>query len=44
MPYFGIFGLDFQTTIVLFDISFVEFVKYEFLTHTGNFVKGVRFF
>ena len=40
MPYLGIFGLEFQKTIVMFEISTLKFVKNESLTHTMNF--GVR--
>ena len=37
MPYLGIFGLEFLRTIVIFEISNLEFVKHESLTHTMNF-------
>ena len=43
MPYLGIFGLEFQKTIVIFEISTLEFVKYESLTHTVNFGIGSAF-
>ena len=43
MPYLGIFGLEFQKTIVIFEISTLEFVKYESLTHTMNFGIGSAF-
>ena len=38
MPYLGIFWLEFQKAIVIF-----EFVKSEFLTHTMNFGIGSAF-
>ena len=52
MPYLGTFGLEFQKTIVIFEIGTLEFVKNESLTHTINFGigsalskgPGVRFF
>ena len=40
MPYLGNFGLELQKTIVIFDISTLEFVKNEHLTHAANF--GIR--
>ena len=43
MPYLEIFGLEFQKTIVIFEISTLEFVKYESLTHTMNFGIGSAF-
>ena len=51
MPYLGIFGLEFQKTVVIFEVSTLEFVKNESLTYTMNFgvgstfskVSGVRF-
>ena len=43
MPYLGIFGLEFQETIVIFEISTFRFVKNEFLTHTVNFGIGSTF-
>ena len=43
MPYLGIFGLEFQKTSVIFEISTLEFVKYESLTHTMNFGIGSAF-
>ena len=38
MPYLGIFGLEFQKSIVIFEINTLEFVINYFLTHTVNFV------
>ena len=43
MPYLGIFGLEFQKTIVLFEISTLKFVISESLTHTVNFGIGSAF-
>ena len=43
MSYLGIFGLEFQKTIVIFEISTLEFVKNESLTHTKNFGIGSTF-
>ena len=43
MPYLGIFGLEFQKTIVIFEISTLEFVKNECLTHTMIFGIGSAF-
>ena len=43
MPYLGLFGLTFKETIVIFEISTLEFVRYEFLTHTVNFGIGSTF-
>ena len=43
MPYLGIFGLEFQSGIVTFEISTLEFVKCESLTLTGNFGIGSAF-
>ena len=43
MPYLGIFGLEFKKTIVIFEISTLEFVKHEPLTHTVNFGIGFAF-
>ena len=37
MRYFGVFGLEFSKTIVIFEISTLIFVKNEFLTDTVNF-------
>ena len=39
MLYLGIFGLEFEKTIVIFEISTLEFFN-EFLTHTVNFDIG----
>ena len=38
------FGLEFQKTIVIFEISFLKFVKNESLTHTMNFGIEYTFF
>ena len=43
MPYSGIFGLEFQKTIAIFEISTLEFVKNELLTHTLYFGIGSAF-
>ena len=43
IPDFGIFWLEFLKTIVLFKISTFEFVKLEFLNHSGNFDIGSAF-
>ena len=43
MPYFGIFELEFQNTIVISEISNPEFLKNESLTHTVNFGIGSTF-
>ena len=43
MPYMGIFGLEFFKTIVIFEITTLEFVIYESLTHTMNFGMGFAF-
>ena len=43
MPYLGIFGLESQKTIVLFEISTLKFVINESLTHTVNFGIGSAF-
>ena len=40
MPCLGILRLEFQKTIVIFEISNLQFVKNKSLTHTMNF--GVR--
>ena len=37
MPCLGIFGIEFQKTIVIFEISTHKFVISESLTHTVNF-------
>ena len=44
MPYLGIFGLEFQKTIVMFEISTLKFVKNESLTHTMNFGVASTFY
>ena len=43
LPYLGIFGQQFQKTTVMFEISALEFVKNESLTHTMNFGVGSTF-
>ena len=43
MPYLGIFGLEFQKSIVILEISTLEFAKNESLTHTINFGIGSTF-
>ena len=43
MPHFGIFGLEFQKTIVIFEISTLKFVKNESLTDTMNLGIGSTF-
>ena len=43
MPDLGIFRLEFQKTIVIFEISTLKFVKYESLTDTVNFGIGPAF-
>ena len=40
MSYLGIFRLEFEKTIVTFEISTHEFIKTEFLTKTINFGIG----
>ena len=37
MPFWGIFGLEFQKTILIFEISTPKFAKNKSLTHTINF-------
>ena len=43
MPYLGILGVEFLKNIVIFEISTLEFVKHESLTHTMNFGIGSAF-
>ena len=43
MSYVGIFGLEFQKRIVIFESSTLEFVKNESLTFTMNFGIGSAF-
>ena len=43
MPYLGIFGVEFQKTIVIFEISTLKFVIHESLIHTVNFGIGSAF-
>ena len=43
MPYLGIFGPEFQKTIVIFEISTLKFVKNESLTYTMNFDRESAF-
>ena len=40
MFYLDIWGLAFESIIVIFQIRIHRFVKFEFLTHTINFSKG----
>ena len=40
MPYFGTFGIEFEKAIVISEISYLECLKNESLTHTVNF--GIR--
>ena len=37
LPYLGIFGLEFEKPIVMFEISYFEFIKNIFLTNIVNF-------
>ena len=37
MPYLGTFGLDFEEAVVIAEISTLEFLKNESLTHAVNF-------
>ena len=43
MPYLGTFGLEFEKAIVISEISTLEFLKNQFLTHTVNFFVGPVF-
>ena len=43
MPYLGIFGLEFQRIIVVFEISTLGFVKNESSTHAMDFGIGSAF-
>ena len=43
MPYLGIFGLEFENNIVIFEISTLKFVISESLSHTVNFSIGSAF-
>ena len=43
MTYLGSFGIEFRKTIIIFEISTLEFVKNESLTHTVNFAIGSAF-
>ena len=43
MPYLGIFGLEFENNIVIFEISTLKFVISESLSHTVNFGIGSAF-
>ena len=43
MPYLGIFGVEFEKTIVIFEISTLKFVINESLAHTVNFGIGSAF-
>ena len=39
----SIFGLKFETNVVIFEIITLKFVKYVFLTQRVNFLKGPIF-
>ena len=43
MPYLGTFGLEFAKAIVISEMSTLEFLKNESLTHTVNFGIGSAF-
>ena len=43
MPYLGMFRLDFEKTIVIFEISTLKFTKNVFLTSARNFGIGSAF-
>ena len=43
MLYFGIFRLEFENNVVMFEISTLEFVISESLTHTVSFGTGSAF-
>ena len=43
MPYLGVLKPQFHKTIVIFEISYLDFVKIEFLTDTVNFGIGFAF-
>ena len=43
MPDLGIFGLEFESNIVAFEISTLEIVRYEPLTNIVNFGIGSAF-
>ena len=43
MPYLGIFGLEFENNIVIFEISTLKFDISESLSHTVNFGIGSAF-
>ena len=43
MSYLGIFGPEFWKTSVILEISTLEFVENESLTHTANFDIGSAF-
>ena len=43
MPYLGSFRLEFQKTIVIFEIKTLDFAKFVFLVHTVNFGIGSGF-
>ena len=43
MPYYGILGVEFVKAIVISEISALEFLKNESLTHTANFSIGFAF-
>ena len=43
MPDLGIFGLEFENNIAIFEITTLKFVKNESLAHTVNFGGGPAF-
>ena len=43
MPYLGTFGLEFEKSIVISEVSTLDFFKNESLTHTVNFGIGSAF-
>ena len=43
MSYLGVFGPELKKTIVIFEMSTLEFAKNETLTHTVTFVIGFAF-
>ena len=43
VPYLGIFGIEFEKAVVISEISALEFLKNDSLTHTVNFGIGATF-
>ena len=43
MPYLGTFGLEFKKTIVISEITSLEFIKNDSLTHTEYVCIGFAF-